>query len=127
VCGLESAYGFRIHASLQRYRRFLLTELLTIFSFLLPFFLFVCFCSLSDLRTGQHNIEGRGQTSMPEAGFEPTIPATKRPRPTPQTVWPLLPPDVDVEAKYSVHIRFAVEPTKCLGKVNNINSRSSSN
>jgi hypothetical protein len=31
----------------------------------------------------------RGQTSMPWAGFVPTIPATNRPRPTPQTARPL--------------------------------------
>jgi hypothetical protein len=37
------------------------------------------------------NSETRGQTSMPWAGFEPTIPATNRPRPTPQTAWPLWP------------------------------------
>jgi hypothetical protein len=41
--------------------------------------------------TGQHNTERRGKTSMPWAGFEPTIPATNRPRPTPQTARPLLP------------------------------------
>jgi hypothetical protein len=40
---------------------------------------------------GQHNTERRGQTSMPKAGFEPTIPATNRPRPTPQTARPLWP------------------------------------
>jgi hypothetical protein len=40
--------------------------------------------------TGQHNTERRGLTSMPGAGFEPTIPATNRPRPTPQTARPLL-------------------------------------
>jgi hypothetical protein len=39
----------------------------------------------------QHNIERRGQTSMTWAGFEPTIPATNRPRPTPQTARPLWP------------------------------------
>jgi hypothetical protein len=39
--------------------------------------------------TGQHNTERRGQTSMPWVGFEPTIPATNRPRPTPQTARPL--------------------------------------
>jgi hypothetical protein len=39
--------------------------------------------------TGQHNTERRGQTSMPYAGFELTIPATNRPRPTPQTARPL--------------------------------------
>jgi hypothetical protein len=33
--------------------------------------------------TGQHNTETQRQTSMPQAGFEPTIPATKRQRPTP--------------------------------------------
>jgi hypothetical protein len=31
------------------------------------------------------------QTSVPWAGFEPTIPATNRPRPTPQTTRPLWP------------------------------------
>jgi hypothetical protein len=41
--------------------------------------------------TGQHNTERRGQTSMPWAAFEPTIPATNRPRPTPQTARPLWP------------------------------------
>jgi hypothetical protein len=30
--------------------------------------------------TGQHNIRTQRQTSMPPAGFEPTIPATKWPR-----------------------------------------------
>jgi hypothetical protein len=39
--------------------------------------------------TGQQNTERSGQTSMPWAGFEPTIPATNRPRPTPQTARPL--------------------------------------
>jgi hypothetical protein len=38
---------------------------------------------------GQHNTERREQTSMPWAGFELTIPATNRPRPTSQTVRPL--------------------------------------
>lgn len=28
------------------------------------------------------------QTSIPQAGFEPTIPATERRRPLPQTMWP---------------------------------------
>jgi hypothetical protein len=41
--------------------------------------------------TGQHNTERRGQTSVPWAGFEPTIPATNRPRPTPQTSRPEVP------------------------------------
>jgi len=29
--------------------------------------------------TGQHKTETQRQTSMPQAGFEPTIPVTKRP------------------------------------------------
>jgi hypothetical protein len=33
--------------------------------------------------TGQNNTETQRQTSMPRAGLEPTIPVTKRPRPTP--------------------------------------------
>jgi hypothetical protein len=32
--------------------------------------------------TGQHNTETQRQTSMPRAGFEPSIPVTKWPRPT---------------------------------------------
>jgi hypothetical protein len=31
---------------------------------------------------GQHNTETQRQTSMTQAGLEPMIPATKRPRPT---------------------------------------------
>jgi hypothetical protein len=30
--------------------------------------------------TGQHNTETQQQTSIPRAGFEPAIPATKRPQ-----------------------------------------------
>jgi hypothetical protein len=41
--------------------------------------------------TGKHNTERRGQTPMPCVGFEPTIPATNRPRPMPQTAQPLWP------------------------------------
>jgi hypothetical protein len=41
--------------------------------------------------TWQHHTERHGQTSMPWAGFDPTIPATNRPRPTPQTARPLWP------------------------------------
>jgi hypothetical protein len=33
--------------------------------------------------TGQRNIETQRQTSTPRVEFEPTIPVTKRPRPTP--------------------------------------------
>jgi hypothetical protein len=36
--------------------------------------------------TEQHNTETRRQTPIPRAGFEPTIPVTRRPRPTPHTV-----------------------------------------
>jgi hypothetical protein len=39
--------------------------------------------------TGQHNTETRRQTSMLRAGFEPGIPVTKPPRPTPLTARPL--------------------------------------
>jgi hypothetical protein len=39
--------------------------------------------------TGQHSTERQRQTSMPWAWFEPTISATKRSRPTPQTTRPL--------------------------------------
>jgi uncharacterized membrane protein len=33
--------------------------------------------------TGQHNVETQRQISMRRTAFEPTIPVTKRPRPTP--------------------------------------------
>jgi hypothetical protein len=39
--------------------------------------------------TGQHNTERREQTSMPWPGFRPTIPVSKRLRPTPWTARPL--------------------------------------
>jgi hypothetical protein len=32
------------------------------------------------LHTGQHNTEKRGHTSMPRAGFDPTIPVFERPK-----------------------------------------------
>jgi hypothetical protein len=41
--------------------------------------------------TGQHNTERRGQTSMLSARFEPTIPTTNGPRPTPRSARPLWP------------------------------------
>jgi hypothetical protein len=41
--------------------------------------------------TWQHNTETRGQTSMSWETFEPTIPATNRPRPqTSRPLWPAL-------------------------------------
>jgi hypothetical protein len=43
------------------------------------------------LPTQDNTKERRGQTPMPLAGFEPTIPATNRPRPTHQTARPLWP------------------------------------
>jgi hypothetical protein len=36
---------------------------------------------------GQHSTESQRQTFKPRAGFEPKIPITKRPRPTPYTAW----------------------------------------
>jgi hypothetical protein len=69
-------------------RIFLFLLIHLFFLSLSPFFcLYLCFSN----RIGQHNIEGRGQTSMSQARFEPTIPATNRPRPTPQTARPMWP------------------------------------
>jgi hypothetical protein len=39
--------------------------------------------------TGEHNTERRGKTSMSQAGFKPTISASKRSRLSPQTARPL--------------------------------------
>jgi hypothetical protein len=41
------------------------------------------FVAMATTYTGQHNTETHRQTSMPRAGFEPTIVVTKQPRSTP--------------------------------------------
>jgi hypothetical protein len=57
--------------------------------------------------TGQHSTERRGRTSMPWAGFEPTIAATNRPRPTPQTARPLWPASKTVNCTWLSSFCFA--------------------
>jgi hypothetical protein len=59
--------------------------------------------------TRQHNTERQGQTSMPQAGFEPTVSACNRPRPTPQTARP---PEPAANPRYYPEIRHDTPPDK---------------
>jgi hypothetical protein len=65
--------------------------------------------------TGQHNKDRRGQTSMPWAGFEPTILATNRPRPTPQTARPLWPALWSITAGKLDHLYWDSNPGQFSG------------
>jgi hypothetical protein len=64
------------------------------------------------LLTGQHNIEGRRQTSVLKAEFEHTIPVSKRPRPTPHTERPLGPAPLDRNGTVLHTLMFIVAATK---------------